>query len=205
MRAGEGGQQPYFGATPGCSLRAHRIRPQRQSLGCSCSSVGSRPRKTHTAGARQPLPTAPSKDYTRGLAKESIRILFKYLPTAYTNGQHDLKAREKVGLGGGSGGGAAQSAQCCGAADAQPRCEGLAMQDPTIHTGCLRPSPLLFPPAQVHYAATIAGMSFANAFLGICHSMAHKLGARFHVPHGLANAGAWGPHPGLPPCADWAA
>jgi len=41
---------------------------------------------------------------------------------------------------------------------------------------------------QVHYAATIAGMSFANAFLGICHSMAHKLGARFHVPHGLANA-----------------
>jgi hypothetical protein len=42
---------------------------------------------------------------------------------------------------------------------------------------------------QVHYASTIAGMSFANAFLGICHSMAHKLGARFHVPHGLANAG----------------
>ena len=42
--------------------------------------------------------------------------------------------------------------------------------------------------AQVHYAATIAGMSFANAFLGICHSMAHKLGATYHVPHGLANA-----------------
>lgn len=74
-------------------------------------------------------------DYTRGLAKEAIRILFKYLPTAYSDGEHDLKAREKV-----------------------------------------------------HYAATIAGMSFANAFLGICHSMAHKLGARFHVPHGLANA-----------------
>ncbi len=32
------------------------------------------------------------------------------------------------------------------------------------------------------------GMAFANAFLGICHSMAHKLGAAFHVPHGLANA-----------------
>ena len=41
---------------------------------------------------------------------------------------------------------------------------------------------------KVHYAATIAGMAFANAFLGMCHSMAHKLGAMFHVPHGLANA-----------------
>ncbi len=41
---------------------------------------------------------------------------------------------------------------------------------------------------KVHYAATIAGMAFANAFLGICHSCAHKLGAAFHVPHGLANA-----------------
>ena len=41
---------------------------------------------------------------------------------------------------------------------------------------------------KVHYASTIAGMAFANAFLGICHSMAHKLGAMFHVPHGMANA-----------------
>ncbi|WP_017715420.1 bifunctional acetaldehyde-CoA/alcohol dehydrogenase [Kamptonema formosum] len=41
---------------------------------------------------------------------------------------------------------------------------------------------------KVHYAATIAGMAFANAFLGVCHSMAHKLGSTFHVPHGLANA-----------------
>ena len=41
---------------------------------------------------------------------------------------------------------------------------------------------------KVHYASTIAGMAFANAFLGVCHSMAHKLGAMFHVPHGLANA-----------------
>lgn len=41
---------------------------------------------------------------------------------------------------------------------------------------------------KVHYAATIAGMAFANSFLGVCHSMAHKLGSAFHVPHGLANA-----------------
>jgi acetaldehyde dehydrogenase/alcohol dehydrogenase len=37
-------------------------------------------------------------------------------------------------------------------------------------------------------AATMAGMSFANAFLGVCHSMAHKLGAFYHLPHGVANA-----------------
>ncbi len=41
---------------------------------------------------------------------------------------------------------------------------------------------------RVHHAATIAGMAFANAFLGVCHSMAHKLGAAFHIPHGFANA-----------------
>ena len=38
------------------------------------------------------------------------------------------------------------------------------------------------------HAATMAGMAFANAFLGVCHSMAHKLGAFHHVPHGVANA-----------------
>ncbi len=37
-------------------------------------------------------------------------------------------------------------------------------------------------------AATMAGMAFANAFLGVCHSMAHKLGAYFHIAHGVANA-----------------
>ena len=37
-------------------------------------------------------------------------------------------------------------------------------------------------------AATLAGMAFANAFLGVCHSMAHKLGAFFNLPHGIANA-----------------
>ena len=41
---------------------------------------------------------------------------------------------------------------------------------------------------KVHNGATIAGIAFANAFLGICHSMAHKLGAEFHLSHGLANA-----------------
>lgn len=76
-----------------------------------------------------------ASEYTNGLALEAIRLLFKYLPSAYENGATDLKAREKV-----------------------------------------------------HYASTIAGMAFANAFLGICHSLAHKLGSTFHVPHGLANA-----------------
>nr|WP_255552877.1 bifunctional acetaldehyde-CoA/alcohol dehydrogenase [[Phormidium] sp. ETS-05] len=76
-----------------------------------------------------------ASEFTNGLALEAIRLLFKYLPSAYQNGAKDPKAREKV-----------------------------------------------------HYAATIAGMAFANAFLGICHSMAHKLGSTFHVPHGLANA-----------------
>lgn len=76
-----------------------------------------------------------ASEFTNGLALEAIRLLFKYLPSAYKNGAKDPKAREKV-----------------------------------------------------HYAATIAGMAFANAFLGVCHSMAHKLGSTFHVPHGLANA-----------------
>ncbi|GET37279.1 bifunctional acetaldehyde-CoA/alcohol dehydrogenase [Microseira wollei] len=76
-----------------------------------------------------------ASEYTNGLALEAIRLIFKYLPSAYKNGANDPKAREKM-----------------------------------------------------HYAATIAGMAFANGFLGICHSMAHQLGATFHIPHGLANA-----------------
>ena len=76
-----------------------------------------------------------ASEYSNAMAMESIRLLFKYLPTAYEQGAKDEIAREKV-----------------------------------------------------HHAATMAGMAFANAFLGICHSMAHKLGAAFHVPHGLANA-----------------
>lgn len=76
-----------------------------------------------------------ASEFTNGLALEAIRLLMKYLPSAYEKGADDPKAREKV-----------------------------------------------------HYAATMAGMAFANAFLGICHSLAHKLGSTFHVPHGLANA-----------------
>ncbi len=41
---------------------------------------------------------------------------------------------------------------------------------------------------KVAHGATMAGMAFANAFLGVCHSMAHKLGAFHHLPHGIANA-----------------
>ncbi len=74
-------------------------------------------------------------DYTDSLAKESLKMIFKYLPRAYNDGQNDVEAREKMAN-----------------------------------------------------AATMAGMAFANAFLGICHSMAHKLGAFHHIPHGVANA-----------------
>ena len=74
-------------------------------------------------------------DYTDGLALQSLKMIFDYLPRAYENGQTDALAREKMAN-----------------------------------------------------AATIAGMAFANAFLGICHSMAHKLGAFHHLPHGIANA-----------------
>ena len=74
-------------------------------------------------------------EYTDGLALESLKSIFKYLPRAYEKGAEDIEAREKMAN-----------------------------------------------------AATMAGMAFANAFLGICHSMAHKLGAFHHLPHGIANA-----------------
>lgn len=75
-----------------------------------------------------------ASDFTNGLALEAIRLIFKYLPLAYSEGTTNIKAREKMA-----------------------------------------------------HASTIAGMAFANAFLGVCHSMAHKLGAQHHVPHGVAN------------------
>lgn len=74
-------------------------------------------------------------DYTDGLALQSLKVIFEYLPRAYENGATDTEAREKMAN-----------------------------------------------------AATMAGMAFANAFLGVCHSMAHKLGAFHHLPHGVANA-----------------
>ena len=75
-----------------------------------------------------------ASEFTNGLALEAIRLVFKYLPQAYSEGTTNVKAREKMA-----------------------------------------------------HASTIAGMAFANAFLGICHSMAHKLGAEHHIAHGVAN------------------
>lgn len=74
-------------------------------------------------------------DFTNALAKEALRILFKYLPISYRSGENNFEARERV-----------------------------------------------------HYAATMAGMSYANAYLGICHSLTHKLSAAFNISHGTANA-----------------
>ena len=76
-----------------------------------------------------------ASDYTDGLARKSVKMVFDYLPSAYENGAGDPTAREKM-----------------------------------ANASCL------------------AGMAFANAFLGLNHSMAHKLGAFHHLPHGVANA-----------------
>ena len=81
------------------------------------------------------LASMMATDYTDGLAIQSLKMIFEYLPRAYRDGQTDVEAREKMAN-----------------------------------------------------AATMAGLTFANAFLGINHSLAHKLGAFHHIAHGIANA-----------------
>ena len=76
-----------------------------------------------------------ANDFTDGLCRQAIKMVFTYLERCYNNGATDHEAREKM-----------------------------------------------------HNASCIAGMAFANAFLGMNHSMAHKVGGEFHVPHGRANA-----------------
>ncbi len=85
--------------------------------------------------ALEAIASVMATDFTNGIAKEAIRLIFEFLPRAYQKGAHDAEARERMAN-----------------------------------------------------AATMAGMAFANAFLGVCHSMAHKLGSYFHIPHGMANS-----------------
>lgn len=88
------------------------------------------------------LASVMATDYTDGLAKQSLKMIFEYLPRAY---------------------------------DSAPSRDGNETPDPVARE-------------KMANAATMAGMAFANAFLGVCHSMAHKLGAFHHLPHGIANA-----------------
>jgi acetaldehyde dehydrogenase/alcohol dehydrogenase len=85
--------------------------------------------------AIEAIASCMATDYTNAIAFQASKLIFTYLPLAYSEGSSNPIARNKM-------------------AD----------------------------------AATMAGMAFANAFLGVCHSMAHKLGAYFHIPHGVANA-----------------
>ena len=75
-----------------------------------------------------------ASDFTDGLAKQAVKLVFDYLERSVKNGKNDPEAREKM-----------------------------------------------------HNAGTIAGMAFANAFLGMNHSLAHKIGGEWHVPHARTN------------------
>lgn len=76
-----------------------------------------------------------ASDYSDSMALRAAKLVFDYLPRAYTNGATDVEARDRMAN-----------------------------------------------------ASALAGMAFANAFLGVNHSMAHKLGAYHHIAHGWANA-----------------
>ena len=119
-------------------------------------------------------------EFTQGLSREALKLLFEHLPSAYKNGENDPVAREKV------------RCNLLRPAQARPwRLDAARASEPESPDAALAmvaAACAAVVRTQVHYASTIAGMAFANAFLGICHSMAHKLGAAFHVPHGLANA-----------------
>ncbi len=92
--------------------------------------------------ALEAIASVMATDYTDGLAKQALQVIFKYLPRAY---------------------------------DSAPSRDNPGVPDPVARE-------------KMANAATMAGMAFANAFLGVCHSMAHKLGAFHHLPHGIANA-----------------
>ena len=95
----------------------------------SCAGIDS------LSHALEAVASVMASDFTNGIAKEAIKLIFEYLPDAYTLGAAAPLAREKMA-----------------------------------------------------HAASMAGMAFANAFLGVCHSMAHKLGSYWHLPHGMANS-----------------
>ena len=95
----------------------------------SCSGIDA------MSHALEAIASVMATDFTNGIAKEAVKLIFDYLPRAYEKGGHDAEARERMAN-----------------------------------------------------ASTMAGMAFANAFLGVCHSMAHKLGSYWHIPHGMANS-----------------
>ncbi len=95
----------------------------------SCSGIDA------LSHALEAIASVMASDFTNGIAKEAIKLIFDYLPDAYNLGAAAPLAREKMAN-----------------------------------------------------ASSMAGMAFANAFLGVCHSMAHKLGSYWHLPHGMANS-----------------